>query len=166
MEEPDRLEQEPSTKLLEETPAQVKVIDKVIETENATPLHDMGGGYVEFESKLFQKDALKELRPDLFKIKPDDSVSTSTNFGTIFPNIAKKGDIFIRVDVLPNRVFKFDGKKWIEQNKNLTDSYLYEENYIRYLIEQIDMGKFDADLLSPQEEEQIRAYLDKGAQNT
>jgi len=124
----------------------------------------MGGGYVEFEEKLFQRDALKELRPDLFRIRADDGYKVNSNFGTQFPTMSKKGDLFVRVDILPNRVFKFDGKKWIEQSKNLSLSYL-DSQYIEFLIDKLDKGEYDLDLLSESEREQIEEYL-KGNQNT
>lgn len=139
--------------------------NKEIVTEGVTPVHDKGSGYVEFEDKLFQKDALKSLRPDLFSIKADTLYQSHTNFGTSFPKIASKGDIFVRVDVLPNRVFKFDGIKWIEVNKEKTDSYLYDTAYIQHLVEKLDKGEMDTDMLTSAEEEQIRNYLN-GNQNT
>lgn len=134
-------------------------VEKEIETSNVTPLHNMGGGYIEFEGKLFNQQALKELRPDLFALRADSTQQISTNFGTHFPKIATKGDIFVRVDILPNRVYKFDGNKWIEINKETTDSYLYDQEYIKYLISKIDSGEYDVNLLNQQEEEQIREYL-------
>jgi hypothetical protein len=88
-----------------------KTETKEIITEGVTPVHIKSDGYVEFENKLFQKEALKELRPDLFSIKADTGYQSQTNFGTSFPKVATKGDIFVRVDVMPNRVFKFDGNK-------------------------------------------------------
>jgi hypothetical protein len=33
--------------------------------------------------------------------------------GTKFPTVNQKGDYFLRTDYLPNRLFKFDGTKWI-----------------------------------------------------
>lgn len=136
-----------------------KPVTKEIDTVNATPLHDMGGGYVEYDGKLFSKTALKELRPDLFSIRADSSNHINTNFGTNFPKIAKKGDVFVRVDVMPNRIFKFDGLKWIEVNKENTSSYLYDKEYIKYLISKIDSGEYDLDLLSENEKEEISEYL-------
>ena len=85
-------------------------------TEGVTPLHDVGDGYIEYNKQLFQKDALKEIKPDLFAIRTD-SVMPHSSFGTQFPKMAKKKDIFVRVDTLPNRVFRFDGNKWIEINR-------------------------------------------------
>lgn len=136
-----------------------KTIDKDIKTEGVTPLHDMGGGYVEFKGKLFSQHALKELRPDLFSAKADTTSQISTNFGTNFPKISKKGDVFVRVDVLPNRVFKFDGRKWIEINKESSNSYLFDKEYIKYLIDKIQSGEYDVDLLSESEKQEIEDYL-------
>jgi Rps23 Pro-64 3,4-dihydroxylase Tpa1-like proline 4-hydroxylase len=125
----------------------------------------MGGGYIEYEGKLFQQGALKELRPDLFHIKPDMANEVSTDFGTQFPRMARKGQIFVRVDVLPNRVFKFDGKKWLEQNKTTSQSYLYNKEYIEFLIERIRTGEYDIDVLSDNERAEIEAHLN-GNQNS
>ena len=153
------MEEKPDTKSVKEV-----VAPKEIETENVTPIHDMGGGYIEYDGKLFQQGALKELRPDLFRVRPDSVNQVSTDFGTQFPRMARKGQIFVRVDVLPNRVFKFDGKKWLEQNKNTSQSYLYNKEYIEFLIERIKTGEYDLDVLSDNEQAEIEAYL-KGNQN-
>jgi hypothetical protein len=155
------LEQQPVVEIIEKPPTQ----NKEIITENVTPIHDTGGGYVEFEEKLFQRDALKELRPDLFRLKADNLGNQSqTNFGTTFPKIAKKGDIFVRVDVMPNRVFKFDGKKWLEQNKELSQSYLDKE-YLEFLITKVQQGQYDIEQLTDAEKLELEEYL-KGTQNT
>lgn len=91
--------------------------------------------------------------------------SNKTLFGVTFPKAAYKGDIFIRVDMMPNKVFKFDGKKWIEINKETTDTYLHEEEYIKYLIEKISNREYDVDLLSDNERYQIEEYLRKENNN-
>ena len=131
----------------------------LVKTEGVT-LQESDGGYVSFEGKSVSKSALQGLRPDLFLARPDDTQSL-TSFGTQFPKFAKKGSIFVRVDLLPNRVFKFNGEKWIEINKDLTDSYLYDEEYIKYLVNKIDSGEYDVDLLSDNERTQIEHYLAK-----
>lgn len=94
----------------------------------------------------------------------DAVTGSATGFGTEFPTDPKKGDVYLRVDFLPNRLFKFNGDKWMEVDKNQTDVYAYEEQYIKYLIEQIDEGKYDADTLTDVEREQIAEYLKKNAQ--
>lgn len=131
----------------------------VVKTEGVT-LQESDGGYVSFEGKSVSKSALQGMRPDLFIARPDDD-QTLTSFGTEFPRFAKKGTVFVRVDLLPNKVYKFNGDKWIEINKDLTDAYLYDEEYIRYLVAKIESGEYDVDLLSDNEREQIEHYLDK-----
>jgi hypothetical protein len=131
----------------------------VIKTEGVT-LQESDGGYVSFEGKSVSKSALQGMRPDLF-LQVDSGNQSNTNFGTSFPKFSKKGDIFVRVDTLPNRVYKFSGSKWIEINKQQTDSYLYDEEYIKYLINQIDLGNYDIDLLAENERLQIEDYLSK-----
>ena len=131
----------------------------VIKTDGVT-LQESDGGYVSFEGKSVSKSALQGMRPDLF-LQVDSGNQSNTNFGTSFPKFAKKGDIFVRVDTLPNRVYKFSGSKWIEINKEHTDSYLYDEEYVKYLINQIELGNYDIDLLAENERLQIEDYLGK-----
>jgi hypothetical protein len=130
-----------------------------VKTEGVT-LQESDGGYVSFEGKSVSKSALQGMRPDLF-LQVDSGNQSTTNFGTNFPKFAKKGDIFVRVDLLPNKVFKFSGDKWIEVNKDLTDTYLYDEEYIRYLVTKIETNEYDVELLSNNERLQIEHYLDK-----
>ena len=87
--------------------------------------------------------------------------ASNSDFGSIFPNNPEKGDVYLRTDSLPNRLFKFNGQKWIEVDKASTDVYAYDEMYIKHLIDQIEKGKYDADALSDVEREQIAQYLAK-----
>ena len=133
-----------------------------IVTEGITslnPVTDLKNGYVIYDEKSFSKEALKELHPNLFSLKADSSNPVNTNFGTEFPKVANKGDVFVRVDILPNKVFKFDGKRWIEINKNLSDAYLTDNEYIKFLIQKIDSGEYDIELLTEVEKQQIQEYL-------
>jgi len=127
--------------------------------ESTKPYKELEGGYVMFEDKHYQLDALKSLRPDIFMVTADSQRTISTNFGIKFPDIANKGDVFVRVDSLPNRVYKYDGRKWIEVQKEQSDSYLHNQKYIKYLVEKIEKGEYDLDLLSETEKEQIELFL-------
>ena len=127
--------------------------------ESPKPYKELEGGYVMFEDKHYQKDALKSLRPDIFMVTADSQRTISTNFGIKFPDDANKGDVFVRVDSLPNRVYKYDSRKWIEVQKDQSDTYLYNQKYIKYLVEKIEKGEYDLDLLSDSEKEQIELFL-------
>lgn len=144
-----------------------KQVKEIITDETVTPLHDIGDGYIEFNKGLYKKDALKELRPDLFSAKADlqNNNQSSSSFGTQFPKMSKKGNIFVRVDVNPNRVFKFDGAKWIEVNKENTQTYLSDISYLEFLVNKIGNGEYDLDSLTESERMEIEAHL-KGNQNS
>ena len=131
--------------------------DNIIKTEGVT-IQEADGGYVKYQGRSISKTALQGMHPELF-LQVDSGNAVSTSFGTSFPKFAKKGDAFVRVDTLPNRVFKFSGDKWIEINKNTANSYLYDEEYIAYLVSKIESGEYDVDLLSDAEKEQIEEYL-------
>jgi hypothetical protein len=133
--------------------------DNKVLIEEIKPYKELDGGYVMFEDKHYHKDALKSLRPDIFMVIADSQRTISTNFGIKFPNEATKGDVFVRVDALPNRVYKYDGRKWIEVQKDQSDTYLYNQKYIKYLVEKIEKGEYDLELLSDSEKEQIELYL-------
>lgn len=91
-----------------------------------------------------------------------DNVSgkqVKSDFGTQFPPHAERGDTFVRVDRLPSVVYKYNGKDWMEVDKNLTDSYTYDIAYIDHLIEHIASGEYDPELLSETEQEQVTQRL-------
>ena len=96
----------------------------------------------------------------------EDTAPPTANqgFGATFPVTANKGDTFIRVDRLPNQVYKFNGTNWIQVDKHLSDSYTYDEAYIDYLIEKISVGEYDAELLSDSERDQVAIRLQKTKQ--
>jgi hypothetical protein len=88
-----------------------------------------------------------------------------SGFGTVFPTEAKRGDTFVRIDVQPTVVYKFNGQAWMEVDKTLADSYTYDDAYINYLIEKIDLGEYDPDLLSDSERDQVAEQLKKQTPN-
>lgn len=65
----------------------------------------------------------------------------------------------MRVDSLPNRVFKFDGFRWVEIAKSNSDSYLNNDDYLKFLIDKIGNGEYDPELLTDVERFQIEEYL-------
>ena len=67
--------------------------------------------------------------------------------------------MFLRVDYLPPRLFKWNGIKWIEIDKNSTDRYAYDQAYIKLLVEKLQRGEYDAEDLNETERAQVAAYL-------
>ncbi len=151
---PDNLEP------IEESVQQVKRTKEVIIQTEGVTYPETDGGYVQYHDKSMSKTVFLELHPELVA-KPNQDSDGNASFGTQFPKFAQKGNIFVRVDMLPNRVYKFGGDKWIEINKEQTDVYLYNEEYVRHLISKIETGEYDLELLSDKEKAQIEDYLKK-----
>ena len=82
-----------------------------------------------------------------------------SGFGISFPENPNKSDTFVRVDIMPSVLYKYNGFNWIAVDKNLSDSYTYNSAYIEHLIDKISTGEYDPDLLSDSEREQVTHYL-------
>jgi hypothetical protein len=114
---------------------------------NPTPVSD-------FEA-LVAAPALTPVADNAVELRtaPDSS------FGSEFPASANKGDLFLRTDYLPTKLFKYNGSIWIELDKTNTDAYAYNDQYIEYLIEKLKSGEYDTDDITEAEHEQIAQYL-------
>ena len=107
----------------------------------------------------FQRGEIKEL-PWMGLIADNVGRETQSGFGIAFPNTANKGDTFVRVDVMPSMVYKYNGTNWMIVDKNLSDSYTYDSAYIEHLITKISTGEYDPDLLSDSERQQVSQHLE------
>lgn len=98
----------------------------------------------------------------------DDTAPTEVkaHFGITFPSTPDRGELFLRVDYLPSRLFKYNGSKWIEVDKTMTDSYVYNEEYIKFLIDEIAAARVDPEELSASERDQIAEFLGKDEQSS
>ena len=142
------------------TSAPIEIITENVTTEH--PLQETeNNNYVVINGKHMHREAASSMHPELFRISADNGVAVNTSFGTQFPAYATKGDIFVRVDVLPNRVFKFYNKKWVDINKEQSDTYLLDDQYIQFLLDKVQSGEYDVELLTENEKSQIEALLSK-----
>ena len=117
---------------------------------------------VRYQGKVYNLDAFKSLHPELSiqeDNKPDRIEETQCGFGDSFPVNPVKGDMFIRTDYLPDRLFKWNGAKWLEVDKNTTDSYTYNEAYIRHLIEKLEAGEYELEDLNEAEQAQVEEQI-------
>lgn len=121
----------------------------VVEEVKPAPVREAAPGR---NRKVMNSHLISDNAPELGKASHSD-------FGNSFPLNADKGDVYLRTDYLPNRLFKFNGSKWIEVDKNQTDVYAYDEMYIKHLIEEIAAGRYDADSLTDSERDNIAEYL-------
>lgn len=81
-------------------------------------------------------------------------------FGNQWPTDPNKGDMFLRTDQLPHKLYKFNGNKWIEVIKTTTDRYAYEEEYIKYIATKVKNGEYDFYDLTKPEQEEVLKHLD------
>jgi hypothetical protein len=128
------------------------------------PLSEEEKEEVELQLKTidYQRGTGKVLQASpLFEAKPDNTTVIQSGFGSMFPNDSnvKRGDMFLRTDYLPSRLFKFNGDTWIETSKTLSNSYVYDTKYVEYLIDKLQTGEYELEDLEDQEQEQIRDYL-------
>jgi len=113
-----------------------------------------GGSYSieSFKHQFPELSALADNHPSLGN-------QSNADFGTSFPLKPVKGDMFLRTDYLPSKLFKWNGSKWVESDKSLTDNYAFNEAYIKHLVDKIASGEYDPDELTETEQTQIAEYL-------
>jgi hypothetical protein len=114
-------------------------------------------GYVSYQGRHMPISVFKELYPE-FSLQEDNGRKSSTNFGITFPNKGRTGDVFVRVDIVPNRVYKYNGIQWIETQRTLTDTHLSNE-YLKFLVDKISSGEYDPSLLSENEQDAVQNYI-------
>ena len=141
------------------------IVDDTVKTEGVTHKIVRSGDYIEIDGKQLHSRVAEDMYPDLLSLKPDEGNVVAVNFGINFPKYAERGDIFTRVDILPNKVYKFDGHRWLELNKSNSDSYLAQPKYIEFLVNKISTGEYDLDSLTEPEQQAVEDYL-RTIQNT
>jgi hypothetical protein len=128
-----------------------------------TPIRRGADYAVRYRGKVYNLDAFNSLHPSL-AIKADNETlenASQCGFGESFPNDPMKGDMFIRTDYLPERLFKWNGVKWIEVDKNTTDSYTYNQAYIQHLISKLEAGEYEIEDLSDAEQAQVEQQIEE-----
>jgi hypothetical protein len=150
--------------------AQVKAfVDHTPPVEAPAPIDEFntpvrrGADYaVRYKGKVYNLDAFNKLYPSM-AIRADNEkleAASQCGFGERFPDSPMKGDMFIRTDYLPDRLFKWNGQKWIEVDKNTTDSYTYNQAYIQHLIQKLEAGEYEVEDLSDAEQAQVEQQIE------
>lgn len=140
---------------------------------------DLGNDYFDIEGKMVHSRVIRDLYPEVHAdierkklratlgIRADNDSSSGdqpkADFGTQFPNSPNKGDMFLHVGSLPTRLFKYNGNTWIQVDKSVADSYTYDEEYLKFLVDNISKGVISADDLTASEQDQVEQYLKKNA---
>jgi hypothetical protein len=113
--------------------------------------------------EMWAQEAIDTAPPATIEI-PDLSISAEANetnagFGTAFPTNPKRGDMFLRVDQLPNRLYKWNGQKWIEIDKKDNDRFLSNDEYLTFLLEMVRAKEYDLDDLNAAEKDYVISKL-------
>jgi hypothetical protein len=79
-----------------------------------------------------------------------------SDFGPELPRTGIKGDTYVLTNTVSKRLYKHNGDDWISIE---ADHYTYDTAYIDHLISEIDQGRYDPDMLTDNEREQIEQRL-------
>ena len=150
----DQQAEEPVEQVEEEhkEPNPEKIAKKVWKTQNPTDT-------LKHQEALLEKGIIDALPWQELAAQIDDEEFANVDFGTKFPDNPGKGDTYIRVDFLPTKLYKWNGSKWIEIDKNVSDTFTYNDDYIEHLIQKIGSGEYDPELLNDSERDQIEQHL-------
>lgn len=88
-----------------------------------------------------------------------DHYQPRTDFGSAFPDSPRRGDMYLRVDFKPSRLFKWNSDKWIQIDKNMTDSYSFNDQYLQFLADKLSTQEYTMDDLSASEQQQVKTIL-------
>jgi hypothetical protein len=66
----------------------------------------------------------------------------------------------VRVDTLPNKLFRYTGTNWMQLEKEITDTYLNDE-YVEHLTDQVVKGVTDVEDLTIQEQEEVENAIQR-----
>ncbi len=101
----------------------------------------------------------EQLAPQVDNFDPFAQKGSAT-FGTAWPAHPAKGDLFLKVDSKPNKLYKWNGRKWIEiDRQRINDTLVYDKDYIDYVIDQVRRGHRDYEDLSEIEKSQVVARI-------
>ena len=147
----------PAVELREFTPEEVQALDQEDSASEASmaPISQPEPEVTEVRAEVIPEaerpgDYITDPVANLFKRQPE------TGFGNNFPDNPVRGDLFLRTDFRPTRLFKWNDIKWIEVNKTTTTAYVYNDAYIQFLTDQVLSGVYGWEDLTELEQEQVQ----------
>ena len=146
-----------AVELREFSPEEVQALDQEDSASEASmaPISQPEPEVTEVRAKVIAEaerpgDYITDPVANLFKRQPE------TGFGNNFPDNPVRGDLFLRTDFRPTRLFKWNDIKWIEVNKTTTTAYVYNDAYIQFLTDQVLSGVYGWEDLTDLEQEQVQ----------
>ena len=157
IEDTDKLEelQQEIKSLLEE----LEQKDKLLE-QRTNPI-EQDEPVQEEESQSPAASILPDLE-EVLAVKPDNAApEMAVTFGVDFPKSAQNGQMFLKLDVIPSQLFKYNGNKWIQVDKEMNSSYANNQRVILMLMERLSSGEIEWDDLTAAEQEAVGPYLNR-----
>jgi len=148
-----------------------KIVEKIVEVpvEDTERVSELAAEVKELLDKVDKQTAIiKGMRqtvtptPVVEAVADDFELESrgTASFGTTWPDHPAKGDLFLKVDIDPNKLYKWNGKKWIEIDRGrVDDTLVYDVEYIKWLVDEVKRGRREFDDLTDQEQAQIKAYI-------
>jgi hypothetical protein len=96
--------------------------------------------------------------PHRLKAEPDTTINRTgtVSFGTTWPLNPANGDLFLKIDTKPNKLYKWNRRKWVEVDRKSEDALALDMDYIDWLINQLRKKHVDFYELTDSEKEQIK----------
>ncbi len=115
------------------------------------------------QEQMLSRGEINVLPWDQYIDQPDEKLEqfAQSTFGETFPTHPIKGDTYVKTDVFPSTLHKFNGEVWITVDKETSGSYVYNDMYIQHLIEKLGSGEYDPELLNDAERAAIEEQLKK-----
>lgn len=114
---------------------------------------------IHLENELLRANALVKSKTDeinsLGEVIQTIQPKQVATFGNEFPINPSKGDLFLRTDYNPPRLYKWNDVKWMELSRDYTDSYLDNLDYVKLLMERVNNGQIDVETLTQDEQDAI-----------
>lgn len=147
-----------------------KIVERIVEVPQQQDLDTIAELKDEVARLLTEYEQLKasNTRPTDAWIKQQltaksdiDIASTgSATFGTTWPVSPARGDLFLKVDTKPNRLYKWNGRKWMEIDRGrVDDTLVFDPAYVDHLIQEVKKGWREFEDLSDMEKNQIVARI-------
>jgi len=151
----------PVERIVEQSTEDPKVDELADEVQRLLAELEAKDRELEFRSRANNiREAIAATADDVF-----GNIGTAS-FGTTWPANPSRGDLFLKVDVKPNILYKWNNRKWIQIDKGRVDDTLaYDPAYIDHVIQEVRKGHRDYEDLSDIERKQIMARIRGGNQS-
>lgn len=148
-----------------------KIVEKIVEVqvEDTERVNELAAEVKALLDKVDKQTAtIKQMRastaptPNLEAVADDFELGSkgTASFGTSWPDHPAKGDLFLKVDIDPNKLYKWNSKKWIEIDRGrVDDTLVYDVDYISWLVDEVKRGRKEFEDLTDQEQAQIKAFI-------